>query len=714
MGRPPAYIFIVRHGQRLDAADKQWHLTSPTPYDPPLTYGGWQQSKLVGSRISSILKENEAQEETAIEPDTAPSAPRKKRRYRVIIHSSPFLRCVQTSIAISAGLASNPSTSSSATPVEASSPTKPSRPTQTSSFSNPAPTHIRPANGTSSTPTASQHIEKSVVRLDAFLGEWLSPDYFEHITPPPRSDLMLATAKAELLRRENYDEYALFHARAGPSQPSQLWNSPRLGSPLVKSMTPSSLSPGLERLSLGNSSSSQNSTTNGTTDASEGHKTSENHSAAKGYISPIPSYALSGLEPIPRGYVAHARDVCVDVDYQWDSTRGQLSWGDGGMLGEEWAAMHQRFRRGLRRLIDWYIVTDNPGEMVTKTANTPKLTELRGGVECAVEDPEENEIEDVVVLVSHGAGCNALVGGITQQPVLVDIAMSSLSMACRRPDYGEKAKLPMQEKMASSLDEMLLPPRLNLPDMYQLGFVGDLSHLHGVVTTANSLARSASVTAATAPPRGRFSPGYGSKLKEINFPSLQCASPGGSRSNSANASLGSMRRGSAGPAVILRQSAMPYKGPNSAGGITVGSGVSSFSSNPDRPGSSGLWQPPKQDTEEPKTESDQPMLLDFAHIDETKMKTKTMKEADASQGEADEVTDNNGLKAFSADEASENINHRASFNSEEHDHFDEDSVPHLWAGTGNGGLWGAPRPPGEAERLRDHSAAKRRWTVTER
>jgi len=48
------------------------------------------------------------------------------------------------------------------------------------------------------------------------------------------------------------------------------------------------------------------------------------------------------------------------------------------------------------------------------------------------------------------------------------------------------------------------------------------------------------------------------------------------------------------------------------------------------------------------------------------------------------------------------------------DHFDEDVVPHLWAGTGNGGLWGAPRPPGEAERIRDHTSAKRRWTVNER
>jgi len=30
------------------------------------------------------------------------------------------------------------------------------------------------------------------------------------------------------------------------------------------------------------------------------------------------------------------------------------------------------------------------------------------------------------------------------------------------------------------------------------------------------------------------------------------------------------------------------------------------------------------------------------------------------------------------------------------------------------GLWGSPRPPGEAERLRDLGPHKRRWTVTEK
>jgi hypothetical protein len=35
-------------------------------------------------------------------------------------------------------------------------------------------------------------------------------------------------------------------------------------------------------------------------------------------------------------------------------------------------------------------------------------------------------------------------------------------------------------------------------------------------------------------------------------------------------------------------------------------------------------------------------------------------------------------------------------------------------GAGLGGLWGIPPPPGEAERFRDLSHTKRRWTVNER
>ena len=85
-------------------------------------------------------------------------------------------------------------------------------------------TNVQPA----SPATTSPDLSKSVLRLDSFLGEWLSPDYFEHITPPPRSMLMLATAKAELLRRENYNEFPKFvpfSARHSPNASGRLWSA---------------------------------------------------------------------------------------------------------------------------------------------------------------------------------------------------------------------------------------------------------------------------------------------------------------------------------------------------------------------------------------------------------------------------------------------------------------------------------------------------------
>ncbi|CAK7264673.1 hypothetical protein SEPCBS119000_001112 [Sporothrix epigloea] len=164
------------------------------------------------------------------------------------------------------------------------------------------------------------------------------------------------------------------------------------------------------------------------------------------YIPPVPHSAISSRSPAPANYVAHARDACVDLDYQWDSMRPPYDWGDGGELGEEWTSMHRRFRKGIQKLVDWYSVHEAPAELVAQkihfdarhlTAESNGDTLDKG--ECAIDDDDESDAdedsvdESVVILVSHGAGCNALIGAITQQPVLVDVGLASLSVAARRP-----------------------------------------------------------------------------------------------------------------------------------------------------------------------------------------------------------------------------------------------------------------------------------------
>lgn len=712
MGRPPAYVFVVRHGNRLDAADKQWHLTSPAPYDPPLTYGGWLQCRTLGARIASILQDRDAEEEAAA---AAAGRPRKKRRYNVVIHTSPFLRCIQTSVAISAGLASNPSPSNSlsSTPTGDQSPrVRPTRAIQMSSFSNAAPPLTRSAlAGDINSNFASNnhaHIEKSVLRLDPFLGEWASPDYFEHITPPPRSSLMVMTAIAELLRKEDYNNYPHFTAKPAvvSSTPSQLWNSPQIRSPLAthaESAEGDGEFPSLEGLSDAlpppqlDRANAPPSRIRSVSDVRP----------PPGYTAPVPPYAVSPSDSIPDGYVAHARDACVRFDYQWDSSRQSLGWGDGGELPEEWAAMHQRFRRGLRRLVEWYATTEQPGDMVTKVASSPN----NGN---AVDNSDDVETENIVILVSHGAGCNALVGGVTNQPVLADVPMASLTVARRRAEYDGRDSVDAAE--IASIDDAFSRRRMSVPDMYEMTMFANTEHL----TSGGSMSRSSSLSGGS---RGLFTG------------TLAPSSPVG-RSNSVNASLGSMRRTS--------QSALAMKSLNEAAnlskgnGITVGSGVTSFA-KPTRQNSWGMWQP-KQDRAD-----DLPMTLDFGSHREPR---KDVPESPASSKAAPSFR-NISPKAFSPKVASPKavspkaVSPRSaspqvlgspkmvhlpvqppetavmetprspSSASEERDQFDEDPFV-VRRGSKVNQLWGSPLPPGEAERQRDFTSQKRRWTVNER
>jgi hypothetical protein len=49
------------------------------------------------------------------------------------------------------------------------------------------------------------------------------------------------------------------------------------------------------------------------------------------------------------------------------------------------------------------------------------------------ESVDEDEQEDlVIIMITHGAGCNALIGALTNQPVLLDVGMASLTMAVRK------------------------------------------------------------------------------------------------------------------------------------------------------------------------------------------------------------------------------------------------------------------------------------------
>lgn len=277
--------------------------------------------------------------------------------------------------------------------------------------------------------TISKSDARPILRVDAFLGEWLSPDYFENITPPPGSKMMIASAKADLLRRGDPIDASGSPPRQGNFPGG--WKSGAAGKDEASTAADegslgdlSSLSKQLPKLSRSNTFNPGN-RPGAKTGRELGTKAIERSAH---YIPPTPSYAILPSQPIPQGYVAHARDACVNVDYQWDSLRPPLEWGNGGEYGEGWSSMHKRFRKGLHNMLSWYRDHDpiqKSGEAVGPPL--PLTTTDANPLEMA-----EKDYETILVLVTHGAGCNALIGALTNQPVLIDVGMASLTMAARK------------------------------------------------------------------------------------------------------------------------------------------------------------------------------------------------------------------------------------------------------------------------------------------
>ncbi|KAI9719746.1 MAG: hypothetical protein M1812_003234 [Candelaria pacifica] len=501
MSRPPAVVIVARHGARLDAADKQWHLTSPTPYDPPLTYGGWTQSRALGARIASLLQAREsslhdhdrkditssttsdAGGSGAQEPKPQKSGRPRRRKHKVIIHTSPFLRCVQTSVAISAGMAQLHSSSDSS-----------SHSTSRSTHPHSGSPHLHAVDSIKSSTlsaipepeedlthtTHKKHrrarkYRKATVRVDAFLGEWLSPDYFDLITPPPNSVMMVASAKADLLRRAEYVDppHETINGKTIQGNFPGGWSSTWGGTPSrtdgpddgpLSSM--SSLGHVLPPKDRSSSHSGVGSSKASRTGISKIATNAKEHG---GYTPPTPTYAISPSDPIPPGYVAHARDGCVEVDYQWDSMREPQGWGDGGEYGEEWSAMHKRFRKGLQSMISWYRSHGSAKPAEKAQIAVPEV--------CDEDEDDEPNDDTVLILVTHGAGCNALIGALTNQPVLLDVGMASLTMAVRKgilngvnpssPEYSQPTFSPRRK---SSID-------IGVSEDYDVKLIASTEHL---------------------------------------------------------------------------------------------------------------------------------------------------------------------------------------------------------------------------------------------
>ncbi|KFA60509.1 hypothetical protein S40285_07873 [Stachybotrys chlorohalonatus IBT 40285] len=658
MSAPPSHIFVVRHGNRLDAADKKWHLSSPTPYDPPLTYGGFLQARQVGNQIWSILEQAKLDYEVS-RHGHGPSL--KRKRFKIVIHSSPFLRCVQTSVGISSGLAQS-APDSIYSPADVVAPA------------------VRRSAG-----DKPEYNPSTILRLDSFLGEWLAPEYFEMITPPPISCLMLGGAKAELLRRVDYTKYA---TQAPISHTGALWGA-AASSEIVDTSPPRS--PGLEDVPSGRTSA---------------ETLFFQNRERKGYKPPKPNYAVSSAGKIPDGIVEHARDSCTAIDYQWDSTRPPLDFGDGGKFGEEWVEMHRRFRKGLKHLVNWYCTDSAPAEMVTTPVSPPTT---RDDVDDADDmddvDFEQEQVETVVILVSHGAGCNALIGAITHQPVLMDVGIASITMASLKPgvEYSELHALQQHDATGKA--------SVPVDQMYDIRISASTEHLHSNASTPVS-ARSSSVSVSNGwngGSRGRTST-LGSMATPVmnSFAYTDSFSIPGSRSTSASATVASVRRRESG-------ARRPVRG-NNASGVGNGAGSAHGSTQGAAP-SPGLWTPVPSslrlmdDGEDSQSEDLESVLprFDQSHF-KVAMDHRSMLATPPHTASSSGVTTPTFEKEQLGPRLAAPIKLRTNLGPEIA--VEEASVTEL--GDSLGGLWSLPRPPDDAERFRDLSQTKRRWTVNER
>ena len=302
-------------------------------------------------------------------------------------------------------------------------------------------------------PRHKRKIHQTLLRVDAFLGEWLSPEYFDKITHPPESKMMVASSKAYLLHHG--DSVNLTHTSnitpAGQGNFPGGWHS---GSTIGKKSLHSDDGTALTDLSsltrpiIGRASSHSLGSSPKRSDLTFSTRAERSRSPESStYVPPIPSYAISPSQPIPSGYVSHARDACVKVDNLWDSLRPPFEWGSGGEYGEEWSAMHKRFRKGFQEMIAWYRGHDDWETL--KPISDESSQNIDSGSEDS-EDCDDNDTDTVLILVTHGAGCNALIGALTSQPVLLDVGMASLTMAVRKSVAYKRVSSPQSENVAAS------------------------------------------------------------------------------------------------------------------------------------------------------------------------------------------------------------------------------------------------------------------------
>lgn len=281
------------------------------------------------------------------------------------------------------------------------------------------------------------------LRIDAFLGEWQSANYYHEASYPPPSAILVSQGKMGLKAPQEEINGADLSGAVN-------FNMPDVDVAEEKdnesTSVPTHEKTGLRAMAAAGHSFSKRprNISFGTELANGARMLNRSLQRPMGYNPPVPNYAIGSSDKIPPGFVAHARDACIDFDSEWDSEGQPLDWGDGGPNDEEWSKMHRRFRNGLQKLIEYY--------------------------EDPLNTPSEDEDDLIVILVSHQAGCNALIRLLTGAPALIDVGLSSLSMAIRKDSQLAPAEPVSPTRRRGSID-------LTISQDYDMKIIASTEHL---------------------------------------------------------------------------------------------------------------------------------------------------------------------------------------------------------------------------------------------
>lgn len=374
---------------------------------------------------------------------------RPQKRRKITIHSSPYLRCLQTSIGIAAGMRypqDTPRMRPYPTPFQRSSLSQP--PMDSESQSNPI---SDPA-----IPNVPRAPRLPNLKVDAFLGEWLSNGYYEKTGPPPGSEILVSNAKEHLRRPPEEIRGAELDATSPQEFEELIWEDKEND---IKRITQFEKADLREKAATGRSLPKRSRTISFANEITNGAGQEKRHhrrARTATYCPPVPTYSIAPQDAIPIGFVNHARDACLEIDFEWDSQSAPLAWGDGGQYVEEWSTMHRRFRNGLQQMLSYYEI---------------------GAIKAEADYPDavEEEEEQVLILVTHQAGCNALIRLVTNAPALHDVGTASLTLAVRKQPKSNRKQstagsVSPHSRRRTSLD-------LGLSEEFDMKIIASTEHL---------------------------------------------------------------------------------------------------------------------------------------------------------------------------------------------------------------------------------------------